>query len=141
MVNIADLIKWKFIYSPIVYIPIQPTSITSTSSLCEEMFIIINISLLSFHSIEFCSTRCHHNRQVNSILIAELYIAYHFLDISIQATTTINHSENIPSMYFYIPVSWCLFFLLEATTKTINQMTTDIMKTSSTSKNGLTPSE
>ena len=96
--NIADLIKWKFIYSPIVYIPIQPTSITSTSSLCEEMFIIINISLLSFHSIEFCSTRCHHNRQVNSILIAELY---HFLDVSIQATTTTTTpSENIPIMFF-----------------------------------------
>ena len=106
------------------------------------MFIIINISLLSFHSIEFCSTRCHHNRQVNSILIAELYITYHFLDISIQAATTINHSENIPSMYFYIPVNHDVyFFLIEATTKTINQMTTDIMKTSSTSKNGLTPSE
>ena len=31
--NIADFIKLKFIYSSIVYIPIEPTSITSTSSL------------------------------------------------------------------------------------------------------------
>ena len=34
-----------------------------------------------------------------------------------------------------------ILFLFEATRKTINQMTTDIMKTSSTSENGLTPSE